>query len=120
MKRKSFCGLAMMILAAGMCFFFPFMAGNQPAPIRLISAGITGETPEAIHPAGYGTIDINTAGQEALISLHGIGETLAGEIIRKREIYGWFYYPEDLISVKGIGEKKLNGFVEAICFESGE
>ena len=54
-----------------------------------------------------GTVDINRADAAELDTLPGIGPKLAQAIIEDREQYGPFYYPEDLIHVKGIGAKTL-------------
>ena len=51
-------------------------------------------------------ININQANQESLESLPGIGETLAQEIIREREIKP-FQSLEELQRVSGIGEKTV-------------
>ncbi|HPC75351.1 MAG TPA: helix-hairpin-helix domain-containing protein [Synergistales bacterium] len=61
-----------------------------------------------------GLIDINKAGAAALESLPGIGPKLAGEIIRHREERGRFSSVEDLLSVKGIGEKKLSAIRDLV------
>lgn len=50
-------------------------------------------------------VNINTAQIEELMTLEGIGETYAGRIIEYRENNGSFKAPEDLLNVKGIGEK---------------
>ncbi|MCX8057808.1 MAG: helix-hairpin-helix domain-containing protein [Spirochaetes bacterium] len=50
-------------------------------------------------------IDINKATYEELIQIPGIGPTLAKRIIEWREQNGNFNSIEDLIKVKGIGEK---------------
>ena len=52
-------------------------------------------------------IDINTAGVAQLMSLPGIGEAIAKRIITFREEHGPFRRVEDLMRVKGIGEKSL-------------
>jgi len=52
-------------------------------------------------------IDINTATADELVGLPGIGETLAQRIIRFREENGPFRRVEDLLKVKGIGEKSF-------------
>lgn len=52
-------------------------------------------------------ININTASTEELISLDGIGESLAGEIISYRQKHGKFSKPGDLMKVSGIGKKKF-------------
>ncbi|MDR1977681.1 MAG: ComEA family DNA-binding protein [Synergistaceae bacterium] len=55
-------------------------------------------------------IDINRASQEELTSLKGIGPALAGNIVEHRQKNGRFRSVEDLLQVKGIGAKKLEGF----------
>lgn len=49
----------------------------------------------------------NSGSQEELMEMPGIGETLAGRIIESRDANGGFYLPEDLMIVKGIGEKRF-------------
>ena len=61
-------------------------------------------------PPPGGTVRINEADLWELTELPGIGETLAHAILEERELHGPFFYPEDLISVKGIGKSKLDGF----------
>jgi competence protein ComEA len=53
------------------------------------------------------TININTASVEALAELNGVGEKKAADIIAYREANGKFVKVEDLLNVKGIGEKTL-------------
>jgi len=50
-------------------------------------------------------IDPNTAGAASLVRLRGIGQALAGEIVKYRDARGpgAFRSPEDLRLVKGIG-----------------
>ncbi len=54
-----------------------------------------------------GTVSINFGTEEELIELPGIGEHMAGLILEERKINGLFFYPEDLLAVKGIGPSKL-------------
>jgi competence protein ComEA len=51
-----------------------------------------------------GLVNINTAGKEELMTLPGIGETRAEEIIKYREQHGGFTQVEDLMNVNGIKE----------------
>jgi comEA protein len=52
-------------------------------------------------------ININKAGVEDIQRLPGIGPVLAERIIAYRDSAGFFTESEDLLNVKGIGEKKL-------------
>ena len=52
--------------------------------------------------------DVFNAGDaDDLQELPGIGETISSMIIAERNANGPFYYPEDILSVKGIGVKTL-------------
>ena len=53
------------------------------------------------------TIDINTATEEELIELKGIGETLAKRIVKYRDKIGGFYSVEQLNEVYGIKSEVL-------------
>ena len=55
-----------------------------------------------------GIIPVNTADAAALDPLPGVGEATALAIIEERARHGPFFYPEDLMQVSGIGEKKLS------------
>ncbi len=52
-------------------------------------------------------ININTANAKLLEELPGIGPVLAERIVLYRENNGFFSSPQELVNVKGIGEKKL-------------
>ncbi|HET8580553.1 MAG TPA: helix-hairpin-helix domain-containing protein [Nitrospiraceae bacterium] len=61
-------------------------------------------------PTTKGTqrLDINRATIEELQGLPGIGEVLARRVVERRRARGSFHTVEDLLEVKGIGEKRLN------------
>ncbi len=65
-----------------------------------------------------GTVDVNTATAEELCTLAGVGPTLAEAILAEREAAGPFDYPEDLVMVKGIGEKTLAKFYDQLDFSA--
>ncbi|MGV3524387.1 MAG: helix-hairpin-helix domain-containing protein [Candidatus Sericytochromatia bacterium] len=52
-------------------------------------------------------IALNTASLHELEALPGVGPALAARILSYRQAHGPFRKPEDLLEVKGIGEKKL-------------
>ena len=52
-------------------------------------------------------IDLNRATAGELIQLPGVGEVIAKRIVDFREEHGPFKRVEDLMKVKGIGEKSL-------------
>ena len=63
-------------------------------------------------------ININEANMEQLITLPGIGESKAKEIILYRETYGYFDRIEDILNVPGIGESTFNQFKDMIVINS--
>ena len=52
-------------------------------------------------------VDINTAGKETLMTLSGIGESLAEKIIDYREQNGVFKTVQELTNIRGIGQSLL-------------
>ena len=61
-----------------------------------------------------GTININTASEKELLSLPGIGQMTAEEIVSYIENYGWFTKKEELMKVKGISRKRFDAMKELI------
>lgn len=70
-----------------------------------------GQTTEA------GVVNINTAGKEELMSLSGIGEAKAENIIAYRETQGTFEKTEDIMNVNGIGENLFQKIKNDICVD---
>lgn len=61
-----------------------------------------------------GRININTADRDALMTLKGIGEKKALAVIAYREEHGDFESTEELMKVKGIGEKTFAGLKDKV------
>lgn len=57
--------------------------------------------------APAGVVNVNTASATELAYLPGVGPALAGRIVQHREKNGNFKTAEDLMLVKGIGEKSF-------------
>ena len=60
-------------------------------------------------------VDINTATVKELTALDGIGEGLAGRIVKYREEHGAFLSVDELLNVSGIGESKLKAIRDKVC-----
>lgn len=73
---------------------------------------LTGAAPTVLATPGDAAnddrlVDLNTASVEELTALPGIGEVTAKRIVEFREQNGPFRRIEDLLKVKGIGEKSF-------------
>ena len=92
------------------------LAQNTAVVVQAVpSAEPTPQTsPEAAAPSTEGKIDLNTATKEELMTLPGIGEKRAADIIADREANGPFRIPEDLTRVSGIGEGILEGLIDLV------
>jgi competence protein ComEA len=55
--------------------------------------------------APHKVVNINDASAEELARLPRVGAKLAGRIVQHRKEHGPFHRPEDLMQVKGVGEK---------------
>lgn len=64
-----------------------------------------------------GRININTASEEELMTIKGIGQVKAKAIISYREKYGGFVALEEIMEVKGIGEGTFNKIKDLICLD---
>lgn len=64
-------------------------------------------------------VDINTATEEELTTLSGIGDTRAKSIIEYREINGGFRTIEDLMNVEGIKEGVFEKIKDRITVKTG-
>lgn len=65
-------------------------------------------------------VNINTADKDQLMTLPGIGETLALRITEYREEHGEFKSIEEIMRVDGIGQKKFNDIAELITVDMEE
>jgi competence protein ComEA len=90
---------------------------------RLVATGVAiamaclfcaGPVLAAAKPVPTGKVNVNTATAEQLTALPGVGPKLATRIVEHRQKEGAFHSMQDLLNVKGIGEKnlaKIQGYV---------
>lgn len=73
--------------------------------------------PPDIYPLFFKKIPINRADFQLLLTVPGIGPKLASEIGTAKQRLGSFEKIEDLLSVPGIGRKKMNHFKDYLSFQ---
>lgn len=78
--------------------------GAQPLHTMAQSAGAARSTAK---PAVTSAININTASARALEALPGIGAKTAARIVEYREKNGPFRKVEELMNIRGVGEKSF-------------
>lgn len=62
-------------------------------------------------------VNLNTADFQTLMSIPTMNKKIANSILQYRELHGDFIYPEDIIYIKGIGEKTLEKIIEFLYVE---
>lgn len=82
--------------------------GRALARVLLLALGLAvAGGAGAAEPPLQGVVNVNTASVEELQLLPGIGETRARAIVAQREQSGGFRSVDELVAVKGIGDKAL-------------
>ena len=67
--------------------------------------------------AGSGKININTATKKELVTLKYVGKKLADRIIEYRKAHS-FEKPEDIMKVKGVGQKVFDANKDLIIVKN--
>ncbi len=106
---------ALLTLAAVFLMLAP-IPGDRPRPELTFAARTDDLGAIALPERPEGTVDINSDDPLELAVLPGIGETMALRIIDERLLNGPYYFPEDLLTVRGIGEATLDRFRDMLDF----
>lgn len=84
---------------------------DEAQRIRLQPVQAVSQAPES---DTQGRLNVNTASMEELVALPGIGQVTATAIVEAR-VVSPFYFLEDLKTVPGIGDSKLDTIRPLIC-----
>ena len=114
-EKIKFLVVVLFFLISGVVYSHSFYGGSLNMG-KEITADEIGIVSEAVTPAEeiLGKVDINTANMAELMTLSGIGESRAADIIKYREENGDFSRIEDIMLVSGIGEKTFEEIKEQI------
>lgn len=99
------------------------LLANIRLPAKPTSVTITATGPAANAapvPVKQGTIPVNSADAALLDTLPGIGKVYAQAIIDERKAHGPYFYPEDVMDVKGIGVKRLEAIYDMLDLSPSE
>jgi len=72
--------------------------------------------PAEYAPLFFKPMPINTASKDMLMTVKGVGPTLAENIVAYRNEFGRFTGSEDLLSLPGIGSKRVANLAAAFSF----
>ena len=114
--------LLLLILFTVSCALAALCVVGSEQPIEpYVVASVPEVSPASVPADGEAAastrININTATLEELVTLPGVGETIAARIIAYREENVPFYDIGALREVKGIGDKTLEKLAPYICVE---
>ena len=108
----------MLLVLAAIALLANIRLPAKPASVTITATGPAANA--APVPVEQGTIPVNSADAALLDTLPGIGKAYAQAIIDERMAYGPYFYPEDVIDVKGIGVKRLEAIYDMLDLSPSE
>lgn len=109
-RAAHFFAMALLAVCVGLVLLTAFQALPKAPPRHVLS--ITEPAPVCALPQAMGAhAFLNRATKEELMQISGIGDALAERILLRRKENGPFFFFEDVLSVQGIGEKKLEAII---------
>lgn len=106
--------LAGAILCVLICYLFTF---RRAAPTQYTLRGTYATAAPLTDTDKAQRINLNTATLQQLMTLPGIGPVTAQAILDMRQQLGAFRYAEELLHVRGIGDKTLQNIYDLIYVE---
>ena len=104
-----------------LCLLLGYFLGSFRARSHSAAVSVAARAPaEEVRSAGPALVDLNTADEETLRTLPGIGPALAARIVAYREEHGGFQYLYELTNVKGIGISTYEALQELITLDTEE
>ena len=101
------------VLLAGLFFLLGVYYGRRSTQELRLEVQYPGAA-EAISAAAQYPLDLNSASEEELARLPGIGEKRARDIVEYRIQNGPFSSVQDLLNIDGIGQKTLDSLLDYI------
>ncbi len=75
-----------------------------------------GDVPVTLAPFFFKPLNINSADKNMLMTVKGIGPKLSDSIVMQRNLHGPFQSIDDLLNLKGVGQKRAKYFTEVFSF----
>lgn len=108
----------MLLVLAAIALLANIRLPAKPASVTITATGPAAKA--APVPVKQGTIPVNSADAALLDTLPGIGKVYAQAIIDERKAHGPYFYPEDVMDVKGIGVKRLKAIYDMLDLSPSE
>ena len=116
-RLLAWAAVGLLALAACLLVLIHWLPSHSTSVHRLSASRAAQRTAERMNVSlPQGSIDPNTASADVLEELPGVGPAIARRIVDERLQNGPFAYPEDLLTISGIGEKTLEKLRDQLLF----